>query len=138
MKLKRRYILALALLPVTAWAHSFTLGTLAIGHAWVRPTTGSETEAMMPIANGGTSGDALIGAKSVVADHIEFRGDKKKFEKFDVPVGRPMPMRPKGLHLVLVGLKAPVVLGTKVPITLVFEKAGSIDIEMFVENTPGE
>jgi periplasmic copper chaperone A len=136
--MKRRYFLALALLPATVWAHSFTLGPLAIGHAWVKPTTGSETEAMMPIANGGTSGDVLISAKSVIADHIEFRGDKKKFENFDVPVGRPLPMRPRGLHLQLIGLKAPVVLGTKIPMTLVFAKAGSIDIEMLVENSPGE
>ncbi len=34
----------------------------------------------------------------------------------------------------LMGLKAPLQQGTKVPLTLVFEKAGSIDVELSVES----
>ena len=137
--MNRRYVLALpfALLPAVAQAHSYKLGSLAIGHAWAKPSSDSETEAMMPIANGGSDIDYLIKATSAVCDRVEFRVEKQKFEKLELAVGRPFPMRPKGPHLQLIGLKKALVQGEMVAMTLVFEKAGSIDIELHVENSPG-
>jgi periplasmic copper chaperone A len=138
--LKRRHLFALPLLllPRSAFAHSYTLGALAIGHAWAKPSTGAETEAMMPVANSGSAGDALISASTPVADRVEFRVENVKFDKLELAVGRPFPMRPKGTHLQLIGLKKPLVKGDVVPLTLVFEKAGTIDVELHVENSPGE
>ncbi len=132
------FALSLILLTQAAQAHSYQLGALAIGHAWARPSAGDETEAMMPIVNNGTELDVLASATSPLAARIEFRGDTKKFDRFQVANGRPFPMRPKGLHLQLIGLKKPLVKGDLVPLTLVFEKAGKIDIELHVENSPGE
>ena len=138
--MKRRYFLALPLLllPQAALAHAYKLGALAIGHAWAKPSTGSETEAMMPIVNGGSDVDSLISASTSVADRVEFRLVEQKLDRLDISVGRPFPMRPKGPHLQLIGLKKPLVDGDRVPLTLVFEKAGTIDIELQVENSPGE
>ena len=110
--LNRRHIFALpfALLPAAVQAHSYKLGSLAIGHAWAKPSSDNETEAMMPIANGGTEIDYLIKATSAVCDRVEFRVEKQKFEKLELAVGRPFPMRPKGPHLQMIGLKARVVI----------------------------
>ena len=137
--MNRRHIFALpfALLPAAAQAHSYKLGSLAIGHAWAKPSSDNETEAMMPIANGGTEIDYLIKATSAVCDRVEFRVEKQKFEKLELAVGRPFPMRPKGPHLQMIGLKKALVQGEMVAMTLVFEKAGAIDIELHVETTPG-
>lgn len=137
--MNRRHVFALpfAFLPAAAQAHSYKLGSLAIGHAWAKPSSDSETEAMMPIANGGTELDYLIKATSAVCDRVEFRVEKQKFEKLELAVGRPFPMRPKGPHLQMIGLKKALVQGEMVAMTLVFEKAGTIDIELHVENSPG-
>ena len=51
----------------------------------------------------------------------------------DIPAGATVTLAPGGYHLMLVGLKAPFKAGTRVPVTLVFEKAGSIDVEMDVQ-----
>ena len=45
-------------------------------------------------------------------------------------------LKPRGYHLLLQGLTAPLNTGSRLPATLVFEKAGTIDIEFLVE-APG-
>jgi copper(I)-binding protein len=41
-------------------------------------------------------------------------------------------LAPGGMHLMMMGLKEPLKQGERVPLTLVFEKAGKIDVEMVV------
>jgi len=41
-------------------------------------------------------------------------------------------LAPGGLHLMMMGLKEPFKQGEKVPLTLVFEKAGKIDVELAI------
>jgi copper(I)-binding protein len=41
-------------------------------------------------------------------------------------------LAPGGYHLMMMGLKAPFKQGDKVPVTLVFEKAGRIEVELAV------
>lgn len=137
--MKRRQFLAfpLVFVPVAAQAHSYKLGALAIGHAWAKPSSEHETEAMMPIANTGSEIDYLIKATSAVCDRVEFRVEKQKFDKLELAIGRPFPMRPKGPHLQLIGLNKVLTQGEVIAMTLVFEKAGTIDIELHVENSPG-
>ena len=47
--------------------------------------------------------------------------------------GATVTLKPGGLHLMFIELKAPFTRNTKVPVTLVFEKAGSIDVELLVQ-----
>ena len=49
------------------------------------------------------------------------------------PPGATVTLAPGGLHLMLMGLRKPLVRDTLVPLTLVFEKAGSVEIELSVE-----
>ena len=44
-----------------------------------------------------------------------------------------MTLAPGSLHLMMMGLKGPLKQDTRVPVTLVFEKAGPIDVELTVE-----
>ena len=53
-----------------------------------------------------------------------------------LPGGVTLTLQPRGYHLLLIGLKAPLAKGTRLPVTLTFEKAGSIDVELLVE-APG-
>ena len=42
-------------------------------------------------------------------------------------------LKPGGYHIMFMGLKAPIAKDSQIPVTLVFEKAGSIDIELKAE-----
>jgi copper(I)-binding protein len=48
----------------------------------------------------------------------------------EIPPGATVELKPGGFHIMFMGLKAPFAKDTKVPLTLVFEKAGSIDVEL--------
>jgi copper(I)-binding protein len=50
----------------------------------------------------------------------------------EIPPGATVTLAPGNLHLMMMGLKEPFKQGDKVPVTLVFEKAGKIDVELAV------
>ncbi|SKA28554.1 Protein of unknown function [Enhydrobacter aerosaccus] len=50
----------------------------------------------------------------------------------DIPPGATVELKPGGFHITFIGLKAPFAKDAKIPVTLVFEKAGSIDVEIVV------
>ena len=54
----------------------------------------------------------------------------------ELPAGKTVSLSPGGLHLMLVDLKAPLKLGDKVPLKLRFEKAGEIEVTLYVESRP--
>ena len=57
----------------------------------------------------------------------------RELEKgLEIPPGATVTLKPGGLHIMFMGLKAPFAKDAKVPVTLVFEKAGSIDVELLV------
>ena len=58
----------------------------------------------------------------------------RELEKgLEIPAGATVMLKPGGYHIMFMGLKAPFAKDAKVPVTLVFEKAGSIDIVLDVE-----
>jgi len=54
----------------------------------------------------------------------------------DLPPGGHAQLAPGGLHVMLVGLHDPLVVGKGFPLTLNFEKAGSVTVEVEVEKKP--
>jgi copper(I)-binding protein len=53
-----------------------------------------------------------------------------------VPGGVTLTLQPRGYHLLLIGLREPLIQGARLAVTLTFEKAGSIDVAFPVE-APG-
>lgn len=51
----------------------------------------------------------------------------------EIKAGETVELAPGGFHLMLIDLKQPMTEGERVPLTLTFEKAGSIDVELAVE-----
>jgi periplasmic copper chaperone A len=51
----------------------------------------------------------------------------------DLPPGVKVQLKPGGYHVMLESLKQPLKAGEVIPLTLTFEKAGSIDIKVGVE-----
>src|SRR5262245_7644477 len=84
--------------------------------------------------------DRLIGASSPAAARVELHVTEKKgdvlrmreVKSYAIPAGGSFELAPSGAHLMLVDLKAPLKEGTKVPLTLRFEKAGEVKVELQV------
>jgi len=93
--------------------------------------------AFMTIKNSGEENDALIEAKSDIAEHTELHENyvdpddgmmmMRKIKKVEVPAGGQAVLEPKGDHIMLIKLKEPLTLDQNLPLTLVFEKAGEIE-----------
>lgn len=137
-------VLAVAALLFPAYAHdTFTLGSLEISGAFGRATLPNAPVGggYLTITNAGTEDDVLIAATSPVASDVTLHsmtleGDVMKMAELPggiaVPAGETVILAPGGLHIMLMGLKAPLVEGEAVPLTLVFAKAGAIEITLVV------
>lgn len=133
--------LALALLAAPALAEG--AGSLMVEQAWSRPTPPGLDIGVgyLTVTNGGSAPERLIGAETPVAGRVELHthvmeGDVMRMrpvEAYDIPPGGTLTLAPGGDHLMLMELKAPLALGDSVPLTLVFEKAGRVAVELKVE-----
>ncbi len=133
---------ALVLATLTATAHSFTLGEIDIGHPYARPTRDGQlvSGGYLKLTNKGPA-DRLLSASSPVAGATEIHsmtmdGNVMKMRQVDaieLASGQTVELKPGGYHLMLMGLKAPLKAGDKVPLTLKFEKAGEVVVTINVE-----
>ena len=60
----------------------------------------------------------------------------RQVEAIALPAGKVVKLEPGGLHVMFIGLKQPLALGSKVPVTLKFEKAGEVSVEFDVTSRP--
>lgn len=134
----------LALLAATAEAADYKLGAIEINQPWTRatPPTAPSGGGYLVLTNTGTTPDRLIAVTSPSAAKVELHemtmeGSIMRMRELpkgiELPAGATVTLKPGSLHLMFMELKAPFTKDTKVPATLVFEKAGSIPIELTVE-----
>jgi copper(I)-binding protein len=143
MKLSRLLILAFGI-SLSAAAHDFAAGGLRIGHPYARATPPGATVAgaYLSIDNKGKSADRLLRAASPVAGLVELHSMRmegnvmrmRAVPAIDVPAGASVKLAPGGLHVMLQELKRPLKPGERVPMTLVFERAGEVKVELAVES----
>lgn len=135
--------LAFALLASPALARDYKLGSLEIEQPWSRatPPTAPSAGGFLKITNKGTTADRLISARSTASAKTEIHemkmeGSVMRMRELDkgleIPAGGSVTLAPGGYHLMFMQLKEPFKQDAKVPVTLVFEKAGSIDVELNV------
>ena len=134
--------LSLALAGMPAAAHDYTAGDIAILHPWTRAAGANGNGAgFLRLRNGGAQPDRLVSAASPIARVVELHtmerdGDVMRMRPVqDIPVGpgQTIELRPGGFHIMLIGLTAPMQQGTRVPLTLRFERAGEVQVELAVE-----
>lgn len=141
-------VAAAALAATGAAAHEYKVGALDIGHPWSRPTPKEATIAggYLTITNKGKTVDRLIGGTSPVASQIEVHeivdvdGAAKTrpvANGIEIKPGKTVELKPGALRIVLLGLKEPLQSGQKIKGTLMFEKAGPVDIIYNVEENAG-
>ena len=135
-------IFAGVLLAMPALAHEYKLGSLEIEHPWARPSNVQNGAAYMTITTMGKDSDRLVSVTSPVADAVELHTHimdgnimrMRPVDGIDVMPGKPTELKPGGFHVMLLGLKHPLVAGSTFPLTLTFEKAGSMSVDVAVGN----
>jgi periplasmic copper chaperone A len=124
-------------------SRSFARDGLEVGSPWARAALRATGNGggYFTLANKGTVPDRLTGASSPAAERVELHGIKVEgsglrmrplANGLALSPGTAFTLKPRGYHLLLVGLKAPLQEGTPLAVTLAFEKAGSLDIELVV------
>lgn len=155
MKLSALAPLALVLLAAPAFAHEGMLHdgcpagqTFAAGDITV---TGAFTRAMlaaakvgagyMTISNAGTEADRLLGATTEATPTVQLHNMSVKDGVMtmapaeggiEVPAGGSVELAPSGLHIMFIEPHAPFKEGECVAVTLKFEKAGDLPVQLVV------
>ncbi len=142
------FAIAVALSPFAASAHEFKVGSIEIAHPWSRATPpGATTGAgYLKLTNEGQTADRLVSAASPAAKDVqihEMRVDngvmtmRQLPDGLSVPAGETVALEPSSYHLMLMGLAQPLKEGEHIPVTLRFEKAGSVDVWLMVDKMGG-
>jgi hypothetical protein len=136
-------LLCLATLALPAIAHDYKAGDLHIGHPWARPTVAGQKSggAFLKVENRGTAPDKLLSARADIAESTEVHtmtmdGNvmrMRELSELPIAAGQTVELKPGGLHLMFMGLKAPLTVGQSVPVTLKFERAGEVTVQVKVE-----
>lgn len=139
---------ALALIGVLAVSsgaasQEYRAGSIRIDHPWSRATapTAPAAGGFMALTNTGTTPDRLVSAASDIAEttelhtHINEGGvmRMRPVEDIAIPPGETVALRPGGLHVMFIGLRQPLAEGSRFPLTLTFEQAGTVTVEVGVE-----
>jgi len=92
----------------------------------------------MKIKNTGSTPDRLIGGSSDVASKFEVHEMKMENgiakmrpikDGLEIKPGDTVELKPGSFHIMLVDLKKPLTAGDQIKATLVFEKAGKVNVE---------
>ena len=138
-------LVALAtLFTLPAWAHDYQVGSLTINHPWSRATPpGTPTGGgFMTIHNAGEHSDRLIGAASPFTQSISIHQTTMEdgtmrmmplHDGLEIPAGGSVELKPGSYHLMLMGMESPLVEGEKRMITLKFEQAGEVEVELQID-----
>lgn len=128
--------------------------SVEVSDAWARTTAPSQTSGAVYLTISAPDGDALLKA-SVPADvagktelHETTSGDDaqsddmkmddtemeamkgmKQVSSIHIAQGQTVTLKPGGHHIMLLDLAAPITDGQKIPVTLTFEHAGTVEVE---------
>lgn len=129
--------------PHVVSAHEFGAKGITVAHPWARATLpdSSATSAYLEIKAAKGVSDKLIAAKTQAAGTVELQnhvmdGKEAKMRRVDsitVPAGKSVVLGPTGYHVMLMDVKGKLAEGDVLKLTLVFEKAGEIEVDASVE-----
>lgn len=130
-----------------AKAQLIRVGDLEITAPWSRATPGGAKVAggYMSITNKGQTADRLVGGTVAFARHFEVHEMRmdgnvmrmRALEKgLEIKPGETVELKPGGYHVMFIDLTTPLKAGDTVKGTLVFEKAGKVEVSYTVQ-APG-
>lgn len=145
MKLPRIFaaLVAAASLAGTAGAHDYKLGDLEIGHPYAiaTPASAKSGAGYLSITNIGSQPDRLLAVKAnfpmvvVHSTEVDAAGVARMtaVDGLEIAPGETVTLAPGGMHVMFMGLTAPWAAGDEIDATLVFEKAGQIEVQFQVQ-----
>ncbi|AVO46975.1 DUF1775 domain-containing protein [Phreatobacter cathodiphilus] len=124
-------------------ASTMRAGTLTIAQPWVRATPGGARVAggYLTVTNGGSAPDRLVGGSAAFAERVEIHEMATQNGVMTmralggglvIAPGQSVELKPGGLHVMFMGLRTQLTEGRSVKVTLEFEKAGKVEVEMAV------
>jgi copper(I)-binding protein len=127
--------------PAAETSTTAKLGTLEISDAYVRAMLPGQPVGggYLVIRNTGSEGDRLVSASSPSSPAVEIhemsmQGQIMKMRRLDggiaVPAGQTVELKPGGLHLMFTKVATPFRQGDSVPLTLIFERSGKIELSL--------
>ena len=125
-------------------AQNASVGSIKIENAYTRATAPGQQVAggFLKIENKGAA-DQLVSASSPVAGEVQLHemamdGNVMKMRQVKdiaVPANGSVELKPGGLHIMFMNIKAPLAAGETVPVKLKFTKAGEVEVKMPVNAT---
>lgn len=133
------FMAALIAAAPAAFAQSAGNAKIAVEQPWARATPGGAKTgaAYMTLANKTDTADRLTGASSDVAAKVQIHEMKvvngvmqmrPLTDGLAIPANGSVALKPGAYHVMLIGLKKPLVAGQSFPLTLTFAKAGNISV----------
>ncbi|MSP88933.1 MAG: copper chaperone PCu(A)C [Alphaproteobacteria bacterium] len=142
MQTRRFFLVSSLAMAVATPSRSQSVPTVHVEQAWARASAGQARTgaAYMTLVNHGQAADRLVKVTGTVADKVELHthvmdGDVMRMRliaTIEVSPGEPSVLKPGGLHVMLIGLKAPLKAGESFALDLIFEKAGTIPVKVAI------
>ena len=145
----RQLALALfALVAVNACGQA-PKSTVTIRDAWASATPAGATVGAAYLELTVAEQDTLLSAISPVADRIEMHASSEEngmMKMRPLPTvalqpGKPFAFSPGGAHFMLLGLREPLAAGTRFPLTLQLQNAGTlavqVEVKALIDSNPG-
>lgn len=143
-----RLLAAALVIWVAACSPATPVNSVQIVEPWTRATPpGAGVGAgYMKIINGTAKAVRLLGAQTAAAERVEIHAMsidggvmrmRPLAEGLEVPAGGEVELTPSGMHLMLIGLKRPLVEGETLAITLQFDGDVRVEAGFTVEGIGG-
>ena len=145
--MKNWFVIVLVILTVALSAcaakPAASVGSITIEQPWVRAAAnGGNTAAFMVIKNSSNQADKLIKADYNTAKMVTLMETAMKDGKMamadvaaiEIPASGQVELKSGGYHVMLMMLMEELKAGEKATITLTFEKAGTVEVEMPIKS----
>lgn len=142
-------VVSIAVVAEPAASQDVRVGGLQLIGPWARPTPpGAPAGAgYLTIVNKGKLGERLLSGSSAAVQRVEVH-EMKIAEGvmrmrpvnggIPIPSGGSVELAPGGYHIMFIGLKKRLVAGETVPVTLRFERAGTVKVNFRIQMSPPE
>ena len=142
-------LLAALMLAAPVAAHEVTVGDLQIIHPHIPQPAASAKAAggFMAIVNNGSEPERLLGIESDIAMKSETHeskvdaagvGTMEHVDFIEIPPSQTVNLEHGGYHVMFMGLKGTLTEGETYKATLIFEKAGRVEVEFMIDPPTGE
>ncbi len=127
----RKLLILACVLAGPAWAQS---GAVQVSGAWARASAPTQADGVVYLTLLAPAGDTLLSVASpqsssamlhqtVAMGGMGGMSGMQDMDQVALPAGQPVAFAPNGRHIMLMGLKAPLVAGQKIQLELHFAKA---------------